>query len=73
MTANTKAKNVPSWTCLFICRAGRAPAGCGRPLALAALPALAERADRDQPMNIEADALRYEDQQRCPPSPATWW
>lgn len=36
----------------------------GACLALAALPTLAERADRDQPMNIEADALRYEDQQR---------
>ena len=33
-------------------------------LATAVLPALAERADRDKPMNIEADALRYEDQQR---------
>ena len=31
---------------------------------LLALPALAERADRDQPMNIEADAMRYEDQQQ---------
>ena len=30
-------------------------------VALAALPAVAERADRDKPMNIEADALRYED------------
>lgn len=32
-------------------------------LAVAALggPALAERADRNQPMNIEADALRYDD------------
>ena len=30
----------------------------------AAAPAWAERADRDKPMNIEADALRYEDQQR---------
>ena len=28
---------------------------------LAAAPALAERADRDKPMNIEADALRYDD------------
>jgi lipopolysaccharide export system protein LptA len=31
-------------------------------LSLAALPALAERADRDKPMNVEADALRYDDQ-----------
>ena len=30
-------------------------------LALIALPALAEKADRDKPMNIEADALRYDD------------
>jgi len=30
-------------------------------LALAAGPALAERADRGKPMNIEADALRYDD------------
>jgi lipopolysaccharide export system protein LptA len=29
--------------------------------ALLSGPALAERADRDQPMNIEADALRYDD------------
>ena len=27
-------------------------------------PAWAERADRDKPMNIEADALRYEDQKQ---------
>ena len=27
-----------------------------------ALPAWAERADRDKPMNIESDALRHEDQ-----------
>lgn len=31
-------------------------------LGLAALPAHAERADRDKPMNVEADALRYDDQ-----------
>lgn len=30
-------------------------------LVLAPLAALAERADRDKPMNIEADALRYDD------------
>lgn len=30
----------------------------------AAFPAAAERADRDQPMHIEADALRYENEQR---------
>lgn len=30
-------------------------------LALSCLPAAAERADRDRPMNIEADALRYDD------------
>lgn len=29
-----------------------------------AVPALAERADRDKPMNIEADALRHEDAQQ---------
>ncbi len=29
--------------------------------ALAVLPAAAERADRDKPMNAEADALRYDD------------
>lgn len=33
-------------------------------LALATLPAVAERADSNQPMNIEADALRYEDKQQ---------
>ena len=31
---------------------------------LATAPAWAERADRDKPMNIEADALRYEDQKQ---------
>ena len=30
-------------------------------LALLALPAAAEKADRDKPMNAEADALRYDD------------
>lgn len=30
----------------------------------AAAPALAERADSDKPMNIEADALRYDDKQQ---------
>lgn len=33
-------------------------------LACAVLPAHAERADKDQPMNIESDALRYESQQQ---------
>jgi lipopolysaccharide export system protein LptA len=28
---------------------------------LAAMPAVAEKADRDKPMNAEADALRYDD------------
>ncbi|MDO5289033.1 MAG: lipopolysaccharide transport periplasmic protein LptA [Pseudomonadota bacterium] len=32
--------------------------------ALAATPVWAERADRNQPMRIEADALRYEDQKQ---------
>ena len=42
----------------------------GRPLwgllsaLLLAAPAWAERADRDQPMHIESDALRYEDQKQ---------
>ena len=31
---------------------------------LGAVPAMAERADRDKPMNIEADAMRYDDQQQ---------
>lgn len=31
---------------------------------LAAAPALAERADRDKPMNIESDTLRYEEQKQ---------
>lgn len=31
---------------------------------LAAAPAWAERADRDKPMHIESDALRYEDQKQ---------
>jgi len=33
-------------------------------LALAALPAGAEKADRSKPMNVEADALRYDDLQQ---------
>ncbi|WP_028606007.1 lipopolysaccharide transport periplasmic protein LptA [Ottowia thiooxydans] len=33
-------------------------------VALLAGPAWAERADREKPMNIESDALRYEDQQQ---------
>jgi lipopolysaccharide export system protein LptA len=33
-------------------------------LALAALPAGAEKADRNKPMNVEADALRYDDLQQ---------
>lgn len=36
----------------------------GGALALAALPAQAERADRDKPMNIEADALRHDELQQ---------
>ena len=48
--------------------AGRAPAGRVLSAALfallAAAPAWAERADRDKPMHIESDALRYEDQKQ---------
>ncbi|MBC5764101.1 lipopolysaccharide transport periplasmic protein LptA [Ramlibacter albus] len=33
----------------------------GAALALAALPAAAEKADRNKPMNVEADALKYDD------------
>lgn len=33
-------------------------------LALAAVPAAAEKADRNKPMNVEADALRYDDVQQ---------
>lgn len=33
-------------------------------LSLAAAPAAAERADRNKPMNVEADALRYDDLQQ---------
>lgn len=33
-------------------------------LVLAAHPALAEKADRNKPMNVEADALRYDDLQQ---------
>ena len=32
--------------------------------ALAAVPAAGEKADRDKPMNVEADALRYDDLQQ---------
>ncbi|MDR1968457.1 MAG: lipopolysaccharide transport periplasmic protein LptA [Burkholderiaceae bacterium] len=39
-----------------------ASALCG--ILLAAAPAWAERADRDQPMHIESDTLRYEDQKQ---------
>ncbi|HEY8050525.1 MAG TPA: lipopolysaccharide transport periplasmic protein LptA [Ramlibacter sp.] len=35
--------------------------GLALALAAAALPASAERADRNKPMNVEADALRYDD------------
>ncbi|MFD1894276.1 lipopolysaccharide transport periplasmic protein LptA [Ottowia beijingensis] len=41
-------------------RTGAAAALC----ILLTAPAWAERADRDKPMNIEADALRYEDQKQ---------
>lgn len=41
-----------------------ASAGLAALSVLLALPAWAERADRDKPMNIEADALRYEDQKQ---------
>ncbi|MBK6005405.1 lipopolysaccharide transport periplasmic protein LptA [Ramlibacter ginsenosidimutans] len=33
-------------------------------LALAAAPVFAEKADRDKPMNVEADSLRYDDLQQ---------
>lgn len=33
-------------------------------LAMACAPAVAERADRNKPMNVEADALRYDDLQQ---------
>lgn len=36
-------------------------AGLALALAAAALPAAAEKADRNKPMNVEADALRYDD------------
>lgn len=42
--------------------AGRA--GLAALCVLLTVPAWAERADRDKPMNIEADALRYEDQKQ---------
>jgi lipopolysaccharide export system protein LptA len=38
-----------------------APFGFALALALAALPAGAEKADRAKPMNVEADALKYDD------------
>jgi lipopolysaccharide export system protein LptA len=38
-----------------------APLGIALALAFAAAPALAEKADRNKPMNVEADALRYDD------------
>ena len=37
------------------------PLGLALALAAAALPAAAERADRNKPMNVEADALKYDD------------
>jgi lipopolysaccharide export system protein LptA len=37
------------------------PLGLSLALALAAAPAAAEKADRTKPMNVEADALRYDD------------
>jgi lipopolysaccharide export system protein LptA len=41
-----------------------APVALALWLALAALPAGAEKADRNKPMNIEADTLRYDDLQQ---------
>ena len=41
-----------------------APVALALSLALAALPAGAEKADRNKPMNIEADTLRYDDLQQ---------
>jgi lipopolysaccharide export system protein LptA len=38
-----------------------APLGLALIIALAAAPAGAEKADRNKPMNVEADALRYDD------------
>src|SRR5262249_35679051 len=38
-----------------------APVGLALVMALAAAPAGAEKADRNKPMNVEADALRYDD------------
>jgi lipopolysaccharide export system protein LptA len=35
--------------------------GLALSLGLAAVPALAEKADRNKPMNVEADALKYDD------------
>ncbi|WP_448254980.1 lipopolysaccharide transport periplasmic protein LptA [Ottowia oryzae] len=56
-----KAKTVPHTQTLWRLLGGAA-AGL---LALALVtPAFAERADRDKPMNIEADAGRYEDQKQ---------
>ena len=56
-----KAKTVPHIQTLWRLLGGAA-AGL---LALALVtPAFAERADRDKPMNIEADAGRYEDQKQ---------
>src|SRR3954454_24381530 len=37
------------------------PLGLALWLALSAIPAGAEKADRSKPMNVEADALRYDD------------
>ena len=56
----SKAKTVPHISYLLRLIAGGAAAGL---LALTLTPlAHAERADRDKPMNIEADTGRYEDQ-----------
>jgi len=41
-----------------------APVALALSLVLAALPAGAEKADRNKPMNIEADTLRYDDLQQ---------
>jgi lipopolysaccharide export system protein LptA len=55
-----KAKNVPLRKAATVITV--ASALCTVLLAVA--PAWAERADRDQPMRIESDALRYEDQKQ---------
>jgi len=62
MSQAIEAKTVPSMKSPFPLPA--LSCVCALLAGLAGAPAWAERADREKPMNIESDTLRYEDQQQ---------